>query len=135
EFTSGRAAGEWVGDTQREWHERQLKAPGGGIFEVRAGIVLADVLVAGDDLYGSGVNLAVRVQAVAPPGGMAITKWMHQYLDGRTELHFADIGPTDLKNVSRTVRLFVWHPDGVVAKSVRAAPAAPPSSRPSVVVL
>jgi TolB-like protein/Flp pilus assembly protein TadD len=138
EFQSVVAAVEWVADMQRELHDRQLKAPGGGIFEVRAGIVLADVLVAGDDLYGSGVNLAVRVQAVSPPGGVAITKWMYQYLDGRTDLHFTDLGPLELKNVSKTVRLFVWHPDGVVQKAVQQRPtaaAAPTSSRPSVVVL
>src|SRR5690242_10325578 len=59
EFQSVVSAVEWGAEVQRELHERRLKAPGGGIFQVRTGIVLADVLVAGDDLYGSGVNLAV----------------------------------------------------------------------------
>lgn len=137
EFQSVVAAVEWVSDMQKELFERRLKVPGGGYLQVRAGVVLADVLVAGDDLYGSGVNLAVRVQAISPPGGMAITKWMHQYLDGRSELKFTDLGPTDLKNVSRTVRIYVWHPDGLVHPEVQAAmtAATPVSSRPSVVVL
>lgn len=137
EFQSVVAAVEWAADVQKELFERKLKVPGGGYFQVRAGIVLADVLVAGDDLYGSGVNLAVRVQAISPPGGMAVTKWMHQYLDGRSDLKFTDIGPTDLKNVSRTVRIYVWHPDGLVHPEARAAAnaAVPVSSRPSVVVL
>jgi adenylate cyclase len=135
EFQSVVAAVEWVGDTQRELNERQLKVPGGGFLQVRAGVVLADVLVAGDDLYGSGVNLAVRVQNIAPAGGMAITKWMFQYLDGRTELQFTDLGPTDLKNVSKTVRIYIWHPDGVQQKAAAEPVAVPPSSRPSVVVL
>ena len=136
EFQSVVAAVEWVADVQRELHQRRLKVPGGGIFQIRAGIVLADVLVAGDDLYGSGVNLAVRVQALAPAGGMAITKWMYQYLDGRAELAFTDLGPTELKNVSRTVRLYVWHPEGISTKTaVVANPVQPQSSRPSVVVL
>ncbi|MEQ1771778.1 MAG: adenylate/guanylate cyclase domain-containing protein [Devosia sp.] len=138
EFQSVVAAVEWVADVQTELNERKLKAPGGTYFQVRAGVVLADVLVAGDDLYGSGVNLSVRVQGVCPPGGMALTKWMHQYLDGRSELKFTDIGPTELKNVSRTVRLFVWHPEGVVQKPALSVPMAhggPQSTRPSVVVL
>ena len=135
EFQSVVAAVEWVGDMQRELAERRLKVPGGGIFQVRAGIVLADVLVAGDDLYGSGVNLSVRVQAISPAGGMAITKWMHQYLDGRTDMQFTDLGPLELKNVSKTVRIYVWHPDGVVQKTSAELPVTPPSSRPSVVVL
>ncbi|MEQ1902228.1 MAG: adenylate/guanylate cyclase domain-containing protein, partial [Devosia sp.] len=135
EFQSVVAAVEWVADVQRELNERKLKAPGGDIFTVRAGIVLADVLVAGDDLYGSGVNLSVRVQALSPPGGMAITKWMHQYLDGRGDLKFVDLGPTELKNVSRTVRLYVWHPQGVIPQPALEPPPAPTSARPSVVVL
>ncbi|MEO6014082.1 MAG: adenylate/guanylate cyclase domain-containing protein [Devosia sp.] len=138
EFQSVVAAVEWVGELQRELNERKLKVPGGGFFQIRAGIVLADVLVAGDDLYGSGVNLSVRVQAFSPPGGMTITKWMFQYLDGRSELQFTDLGPTELKNVSRTVRLYAWHPEGVAPK-VAPVPqeivAIPQSSRPSVVVL
>ena len=135
EFQSVVAAVEWVADMQKELHERRLRIPGGGYFQVRAGIVLADVLVAGDDLYGSGVNLSVRVQAISPPGGMAITKWMYQYLDGRTDLQFTDLGPIDLKNVTKTVRIFVWHPDGVTQKQAAEAPPPPPSTRPSVVVL
>ena len=135
EFQSVVAAIEWVADMQKELHERRLRVPGGGFFQVRAGIVLADVLVAGDDLYGSGVNLSVRVQAISPPGGMAITKWMYQYLDGRTDLQFTDLGPLDLKNVTKTVRIFVWHPDGVTQKQAAETPPPPPSSRPSVVVL
>ncbi len=138
EFQSVVSAVEWVAEVQRELNDRRLKVPGGGFFQIRAGVVLADVLVQGDDLYGSGVNLSVRVQALCPPGGMAITKWMFQYLDGRTDLQFTDLGPTELKNVSRTVRLYVWHPDGLVEKSAAAAQAslaAPQSSRPSVVVL
>ena len=41
---------------------------------------------------------------------MAITKWMHEYLAGRLDLTFTDIGPTELKHIAKTVRLFVWHP-------------------------
>ncbi|HWA20750.1 MAG TPA: adenylate/guanylate cyclase domain-containing protein [Devosia sp.] len=137
EFQSVVQAVEWVADVQRELYERKLRGPGGMPFQVRAGIVLADVLVAGDDLYGSGVNLSVRVQALSPAGGMAITKWMHQYLDGRTDLQFTDVGPTELKNVSRTVRLYVWHPEGPVQKpsQTQEPVTVPSSSRPSVVVL
>jgi len=135
EFQSVVAAIEWVADMQRELHDRKLRVPGGGYFQARAGVVLADVLVAGDDLYGSGVNLSVRVQAISPPGGMAITKWMHQYLDGRSDLQFTDLGPIELKNVTKTVRVFVWHPDGVTQKAAAQPVPVPPSSRPSVVVL
>ncbi|MDB5506567.1 MAG: adenylate/guanylate cyclase protein [Devosia sp.] len=139
EFQSVMDAVEWTTKLQKSLHERQIPAPGGGFFQVRAGIVLADVLVNGDDLFGNGVNLAVRVQSIAPPGGMAITKWMHEYLGGRVELDFHDVGPQQLKNIPKTVRLFVWHPGGLNEPSNIAAvapvPALKVSSRPSLVVL
>lgn len=137
EFSSALTALDWVADAQRDLHQRQIKVPGGEILQVRAGIVMADVLVHGDDLFGNGVNLAVRVQGVSPPGGMAVTKWMHAYLGGQTDLAFTDIGPTILKNIPRTVHLYVWHPSGV-AKALPKKdehPIVVPSSRPSVVVL
>ncbi|QQR36190.1 hypothetical protein JI749_00670 [Devosia oryziradicis] len=138
EFTSVIAAVEWVARIQKELHSRQLRAPGGEILQVRAGIVMADVLVHGDDLFGNGVNLAVRVQNLSPPGGMAITKWMYEYLGGQSDLEFTDLGPSILKNIPKTVRIFVWHPSGAVAPAAKPdEPAAlvPPSTRPSVVVL
>lgn len=137
EFQSVVAAVTWTAELQREIYDRRIKAPGGELFQIRAGIVLADVLVAGDDLYGSGINLAVRVQGHSPPGGMCITKWMFQYLDGTTELEFADIGPTELKNIAKTVRIYVWHPAGTKSLAAEDEPrlVAPPSNRPSVVVL
>ena len=138
EFSSVVAAVTWTAQLQREIHERQIKAPGGELFQIRAGIVLADVLVAGDDLYGSGINMAVRVQGHSPPGGMCITKWMYQYLEGATDLKFVDLGPTELKNIAKTVRIYVWHPDGAqiyaTPEPIAALPV-PPSNRPSVVVL
>ncbi|HQZ13589.1 MAG TPA: adenylate/guanylate cyclase domain-containing protein [Devosia sp.] len=138
EFSSVVAAVTWTAELQREIYERRIRAPGDELFQVRAGIVLADVLVAGDDLYGSGINMAVRVQGHAPPGGISITKWMYQYLEGATGLNFVDVGPTELKNMSKTVRLFVWHPDGAqiyATPEPAAAPPVPPSNRPSVAVL
>lgn len=137
EFNSVIAAVDWVVRIQKELHARQLRAPGGEILQVRAGIVMADVLVHGDDLFGNGVNLAVRVQGLSPPGGMAITKWMFEYLAGQSELVFTDIGPTILKNIPKTVRIYVWHPDGhmLAASPVDEAVLLPPSTRPSLVVL
>jgi adenylate cyclase len=138
EFNSVVAAVTWTAQLQREIYERRIKAPGGELFQIRAGIVLADVLVAGDDLYGSGINMAVRVQSHSPPGGMCITKWMYQYLEGATDLKFVDLGPTELKNIAKTVRIYVWHPDGAQIYATPepvVAPPVPPSNRPSVAVL
>jgi TolB-like protein/class 3 adenylate cyclase/Flp pilus assembly protein TadD len=137
EFQSVADAVEWAANLQKTLAERKIRAPGGELFQIRAGIVLADVLVNGEDLFGNGVNLAVRVQGHAPPGGLAITKWMHEYLNGRVDLTFTDIGPTTLKNIPKSVRIFVWHPTEGASKPAPILAAAPetPSNRPSLVVL
>jgi adenylate cyclase len=137
EFNSVIAAVDWVAGIQKELHARQVRAPGGEVLQVRAGIVMADVLVHGDDLFGNGVNLAVRVQSLSPPGGMAITKWMWEYLGGQSDLQFTDLGPSILKNIPKTVRIFVWHPGGQLGVAARTDEPVlvPPSTRPSVVVL
>lgn len=135
EFNSVITAVEWVAGVQQELAERRVRAPGGELLQVRAGIVMADVLVHGEDLFGNGVNLAVRVQGLSPPGGMAVTKWMHEYLGGRSDLVFTDIGPCVLKNIPKSVRLYVWHPEGVIAAQPAEPIAPPPAARPSVVVM
>ena len=122
---------------QRELDERRLSAPGGGHLQVRAGIVLADVLVAGDDLYGSGVNLAVRVQAMSPPGGMAITKWMYQYLDGRigSAVHRSRADRAQ-ERLAHGAHSMSGIPTRLIARARAARCRAPAASvRPSVVVL
>jgi len=136
EFNSLVAAVQWTASVQQEIYDRKIHAPGNELFQIRAGIVLADVLVAGNDLYGSGINLAVRVQSHAPAGGMCITKWMYQYLDGTMDLEFTDMGPTELKNITKTVRIYTWHPGGAQRPQQNdRPPPVPPSSRPSLVVL
>lgn len=134
EFQSVVAAVQWAARLQRTISQRRLRAPGGELFRVRCGIVLADVLVSGDDLFGSGINMAVRVQSQAPEGGIAVTTWIHQYLGSSTDLEFTDLGPTELKNISKPVRLFAWHPEKLPRPTAAALPT-PPSNRPSLVVL
>jgi adenylate cyclase len=110
EFASVVAAVEWSSWLLREMAERPIDA-GGSPLKSRIGIILADVLIDEDDLFGEGVTLAVRIQALAPPGGLAISKWMHEYLSGKIDLAFTDIGSQTLKNIAGTIRTFIWHPD------------------------
>ena len=141
EFTSVVAAVEWVAQLQQQLYHTPVAAADGKTLQLRAGIVMADVMVQAEDRFGEGVNLAVRVQGCAPPGGMAISKWMHEYLTGKTDLSFNDIGSQTLKNIGHTIRVFVWHPDTHLQhrfanKSLTSAQKTElPTHRPSVAVL
>lgn len=139
EFGSVVAAVEWAVRLQRLLYDHPIAMPGNETLQLRIGIVMADVMVEGADRFGEGVNLTVRVQGCAPPGGLAISKWMHEYLLGKVDIAFTDIGSQTLKNVAQTIRIFIWHPDPTVqqrvaAEHVRRAPSAAPA-RPSVAVL
>ena len=76
----------------------------------RIGINLGDVIVEGDDIFGEGVNVAARVEALAPPGGIAITSTVWEQLGNRVDIGFEDGGTHRVKNIPTPVRIFTAKP-------------------------
>ncbi len=113
EFASVVSAVEWAAGLQSRMLEDPVSA-GRDPLQLRIGMVLADVMLEGEDRYGGGVNLAVRVQGKSPPGGMAVSKWIREYISGKLDIAFGDTGSQILKNVSHSVRIHIWHPDPAV---------------------
>jgi adenylate cyclase len=72
----------------------------------RIGLHLGDLIVDGDDLYGDGVNVAARLEAGAPPGGIVISGDVHNAVAGRLKAAFVALGKLLLKNIERPVRAF-----------------------------
>ena len=72
----------------------------------RIGLHLGDLIVDGDDLYGDGVNVAARLEAEAPPGGIVISGDVHNAVAGRLKAAFDDLGELSLKNIERPVQAF-----------------------------
>ncbi len=81
-----------------------------GKIKLRIGINLGDVIIDGDDIYGDGVNVAARLEALAEPGGIAISGMVHEGLGNRVEADFTDAGEQQVKNIARPVRVFRWSP-------------------------
>jgi len=113
----------------------------------RMGLHLGDLIVDGDDLYGDGVNVAARLEAEAPAGGILISRTVHEAVTGRLKASFEDLGSLTLKNIERPVQAFSvkWHPedwqqsatlDGAAAATVAqsALPLSLPD-KPSIAVL
>jgi len=69
----------------------------------RIGLHLGDLIVDGDDLYGDGVNVAARLEAAAPPGGIAVSYSVRDAVAGRLNARFDDLGGLELKNIERPV--------------------------------
>ena len=97
---------------------------------MRIGINLGDVIVEGDDLFGDGVNVAARIESIAPPGGVAVSGTVRDHLGTRLDIHFKDIGEQVLKNIDRPIRVYLL--DGET-RSARSYPTLP--DKPSIAVL
>lgn len=91
--------------------QRALGARGAGTatekrLELRIGISLGDVIVEGDDLFGNGVNVAVRMQSLAKPGGICISGNVHEHLGNALDVAFDDLGEQTIKNLARPIRCY-----------------------------
>lgn len=115
----------------------------------RIGLHLGDLIVDGDDLYGDGVNVAARLEAEAPPGGIVVSGDVHNAVAGKLKTTLHDLGALSLKNIQRPVQAFraEWRPEDwpaheVVSPSRSVAAASPQAAasesgplRLSIVVL
>src|SRR5262249_7117410 len=72
----------------------------------RIGINLGDVMVEGETIYGDGVNIAARLQALADGGGICLSGTVHEHLGNKLPLHYEDLGEQTVKNIAKPVR--VW---------------------------
>ncbi|SEP24135.1 TolB amino-terminal domain-containing protein [Rhodospirillales bacterium URHD0017] len=102
----------------------------------RIGINLGDIIVEGDDIFGDGVNIAARLQEIAPPGGICISSRVHDHVRDRLDTAFDDGGMQTLKNIARPVQLWCWQPGLTVLPEPTPAPTALPlPDKPSIAVL
>jgi adenylate cyclase len=108
---------------------QQQVAAGDGPIRLRIGINLGDVIIDGDDIYGDGVNVAARLEALAEPGGVCISSVVHESIGNRVEAEFGDAGEHEVKGIDRPIRVWQWP-----ATDAAHAPLALPE-KPSVAIL
>ncbi len=119
---------------QQAMSEANQDQPENSAIVFRIGLHLGDLIVDGDDLYGDGVNVAARLEAEAPPGGIVISGDVHNAVIGRLKATVDDLGSLALKNIARPIQAFRvgWEPADwkISAPSVGAAliSTAPPSA-------
>jgi adenylate cyclase len=93
-------------EVQRAMPERNTGVGADSRIELRIGINLGDVIVEGDDLYGDGVNIAARIEALADPGGVFVSNTVHDQVRDRLPFVFEDLGEQQVKNIARPVRVY-----------------------------
>src|SRR5689334_22732275 len=120
-------------DVQQPMLERNTGVAADSRIELRIGINLGDVIVEGDDLYGDGVNIAARIEALADPGGVFVSNTVHDHVRDRLPFVFEDLGEQQVKNIVRPVR--VYRIRDAASKTESAQPALPLPDKPSIAVL
>ncbi|WP_170575708.1 adenylate/guanylate cyclase domain-containing protein [Ruegeria atlantica] len=85
-----------------------------GQLQFRMGIHLGDVMVQGENLLGDGVNIAARLESLAPPGGIIISKPVAEMVHGKLDVAFGDSGAHKLKNITQRINLWTWPPQKAV---------------------
>jgi TolB-like protein/class 3 adenylate cyclase len=121
-------------EVQQAMPERNISVAADSRIELRIGINLGDVIVEGDDLYGDGVNIAARIEALADAGGLLVSKTVHDHVRDRLPFVFEDLGEQQVKNIARPVRVYRVR-DTSVAKSPPPPPVLPLPDKPSIAVL
>lgn len=107
EFRSAVAAVEFWVEIQRGMTDRNAAVPEKRRMLLRVGINLGEVIVEGDDIYGDGVNVAARLEALATAGGICASDDVLRQVRGGLDVAFADGGPKTVRNIPRPVH--VWH--------------------------
>ena len=124
-------------ETQRAMAEHNADLPKDKRIELRVGINLGDVVIDGQDIHGDGVNVAVRLEGLAEPGGICVLGSVYDQVRDRIDIPFEDSGEQDVKNIDRPVRIWRWVAEG---KAIAAGPAMadgplPLPDKPSIAVL
>jgi len=119
---------------QQAMPERNTGVGAESRIEFRIGINLGDVIVEGDDIYGDGVNIAARIEALADPGGVFVSNTVHDQVRDRLPFGFDDLGEQQVKNIARPVRVYRVR-DTDKSASALAPTVLPLPDKPSIAVL
>jgi adenylate cyclase len=105
EFSSVVDAVRCAVEIQRAMIERNSEVPEDRRIRFRIGINLGDVIVDGDDIFGDGVNIAARLEALSDPGGLCISRVVRDQVRDKLPYPFEDMGEQSVKNIARPVRV------------------------------
>jgi len=122
-------------EVQREMIARNAAVPPERRIEFRMGINVGDIIIEDGDIFGDGVNIAARLEAMAEPGGICLSAAAHEQVRDRLDIAFDDLGEQQVKNITRPVRTYAV----ALGTSSRAALSAgaplPLPDKPSLAVL
>jgi adenylate cyclase len=132
EFASVVDAVRCAAEIQRGMIDREPEVPDERRIRFRIGINLGDVIVEEHDIFGDGVNVAARLEALAEPGGICISRTVRDHIRDKLAYQFEDLGEQSVKNIARPLRVYGLHPEAIAALPALSAPPATSISQPAV---
>jgi adenylate cyclase len=137
EFASAVDAARCAVELQRGMADENTEIPQAKRIEFRIGIHLGDIIIDDNDIFGDGVNIAARLESIAVPGGISISRAVHDQVRDRINVCFDDKGEIALKNIARPVHVFAI--SGAKESKTTVAPESKPAlalpDKPSIAVL
>ena len=127
EFPSVVDAVRCAAEVQRGMAERNAETPEDRRITFRVGINLGDVIAEPDDIYGDGVNVAARLEGLAEPGGICVSRVVRDQIRDKLPYPFEDRGEQSVKNIARSVRVYALRPEAIAELPVASVP--PPASQ------
>jgi hypothetical protein len=106
EFASVVNAVQCAVEIQRALKTENADVPPERRMEFRIGVNLGDVMVEGEQIYGDGVNVAARLESLAEPGGICISRTVHENIRNKLALNYDDLGEQAVKNITEPVRVY-----------------------------
>jgi adenylate cyclase len=125
-------------EVQRGMIDREPEVTEERRIRFRIGVNLGDVIAERDDIYGDGVNIAARLEGLAEPGGICISRMVRDQIRDKLPYAFEDLGDRSVKNIARPVRVYALRPEALADPAALSAPpiTQPPfAPRLSIVVL
>src|SRR5215469_6722210 len=122
EFASVIDAVRCGGEIQRGMIDRDAKVPDERRIRLRIGVNLGDVIVEEHDIFGDGVNIAARLEALAEPGTICISRMVREQIRDKLPYLFADMGERSVKNIARPVRAYTMGPAALATLPAVARP-------------
>jgi adenylate cyclase len=98
-------------EIQRGVIDREPQVPDERRIRFRIGVNLGDVIAEEDDIFGDGVNVAARLEGLAEPGGIWISRTVRNQIRDRLPYPFEDLGEQSVKNIVRPVRVYALRPE------------------------
>ena len=130
EFSSVVDALRCAAEVQQAMAKRNVGVPADRRIEFRVGINLCDIIIDSGDIFGDGVNIAARLEAIAEPQGICISEDTYRQVKGKVDLSFEDLGERQLKNIAGPVRAYHVRLGGTTP-SIGRRPSRSPTSRQS----